>query len=174
MFRRGWEKLDEAKTGGIHLVPQKAIQKDLEANYDVMAGMMFGEAPKFAWIFDELLKIEAHLNAQGCGRAEAESKRPMRMRSAPDAARYTRDVATTAHLSAGERDPFGAQIAIAAGLEPCCETQVFGSRQQARSDGDRTASAPSTIAQFRFGQHPAHPLQRARCVLPVLPTFRRR
>lgn len=63
MFRRGWERLDEAKPGGIHLVPQKAIQKDLEADYEAMAGMMFGEAPEFAWILDELQKIEAQLNA---------------------------------------------------------------------------------------------------------------
>lgn len=63
MFRRGWEKLDEAKPGGLHLVPQKEITKDLEADYEEMSGMMFGEPPEFAWVLGELEKLEKIMNA---------------------------------------------------------------------------------------------------------------
>ena len=62
MFRRGWEKLDEAKRGGIRVVPQKEIRKDLEKDYADMQGMMFGDAPTFAWIIGELEKLEEAVN----------------------------------------------------------------------------------------------------------------
>jgi nucleotidyltransferase AbiEii toxin of type IV toxin-antitoxin system len=62
MFRRGWEKLEEAMPGGVHLVPQKEIQDELESNYQAMSGMMFGEAPKFAWVLEQLAGLENEIN----------------------------------------------------------------------------------------------------------------
>lgn len=64
MFRRGWEKLDEAKPGGIHLVPQKEISNDLEADYEEMSGMMFGDPPEFGWVLGEIKKLEEAINEE--------------------------------------------------------------------------------------------------------------
>ncbi len=62
MFRRGWEKLGEAKPGSVHLVPQDEIQDDLANDYEAMSGMMFGEAPEFASVLDQLRRIEDAIN----------------------------------------------------------------------------------------------------------------
>jgi len=64
MFRRGWEKLDEAKPGSLRLVPQKEIQDDLAGDYDAMSGMMFGEAPEFSWVLEQLGALEAQINTK--------------------------------------------------------------------------------------------------------------
>jgi hypothetical protein len=62
LFSRAWEKLDEAKPGTLHLVPQADIQPALAADYRAMSGMMFGEPPSFAWLLAALEKLEEDIN----------------------------------------------------------------------------------------------------------------
>lgn len=62
LFRRGWEKLNEAVPGGVRLVPQATIQNDLKRDYEAMQGMMFGDAPEFDWIIEQLAELEAAIN----------------------------------------------------------------------------------------------------------------
>ncbi|MBU2583099.1 MAG: nucleotidyl transferase AbiEii/AbiGii toxin family protein [Alphaproteobacteria bacterium] len=64
LFRRGWEKLNEAVPGSVRLVPQATIQDDLKRDYEAMQGMMFGDAPEFDWIIDQLAGLEAAINAK--------------------------------------------------------------------------------------------------------------
>ena len=62
LFSRAWEKLEEARPGGIRLVPQAQIQQALAADYAAMSGMMFGTAPGFDWVLDELRALEARID----------------------------------------------------------------------------------------------------------------
>ena len=59
---QAWEKLEEAKPGRLRIVPQAEILPDLKKDYAAMSGMMFGEAPTFEWIMDELGKLEDAVN----------------------------------------------------------------------------------------------------------------
>ncbi len=62
LFPTTWEKLEEAVPGNVRLVPQKTIQDDLKRDYEAMQGMMFGDAPEFEWIIDQLAGLEAAIN----------------------------------------------------------------------------------------------------------------
>ena len=62
LFKRGWEKLEEAKPGAVRLVPQDDIKEDLAKDYAAMSGMMFGKAPDFEWVIGELAKLEESIN----------------------------------------------------------------------------------------------------------------
>jgi hypothetical protein len=62
LFKRGWEKLEEAKPGSIRLVPQDDIKDDLAKDYEAMSGMMFGDAPDFDWVLGEIAKLEEAIN----------------------------------------------------------------------------------------------------------------
>lgn len=62
LFKRGWEKLEEAKPGSVRLVPQDDIKNDLAKDYEAMSGMMFGEAPDFEWVLSEIAKLEEAIN----------------------------------------------------------------------------------------------------------------
>ena len=62
LFKRGWEKLEEAKPGSLCLMPQDAIKEDLAKDYAAMSGMMFGKAPIFEWVLEEISKLEDTIN----------------------------------------------------------------------------------------------------------------
>ena len=47
LFRRGWMKLGEIATDGISLVPQDELYQSLEADYNAMQEMLFGNIPSF-------------------------------------------------------------------------------------------------------------------------------
>ena len=64
LFKKAWEKLEEAEPGSVHLVPQKEIMPDLAKDYAAMSGMMFGEAPSFEWVIEELGKLEEAINVR--------------------------------------------------------------------------------------------------------------
>lgn len=64
LFKKAWEKLEEAQPGSVHLVPQKEIMPDLAKDYAAMSGMMFGEAPSFEWVIEELGKLEEAINVR--------------------------------------------------------------------------------------------------------------
>ncbi len=62
LFRRSWEKLEEAVPGSLHLTPQDEIKKELAKDYAAMSGMMFGKPPDFEWVLDEIAKLEDAIN----------------------------------------------------------------------------------------------------------------
>lgn len=62
LFKRGWEKLEEAKPSSIRLVPQDDIKDDLAKDYEAMSGMMFGDAPDFGWVLGEIATLEEAIN----------------------------------------------------------------------------------------------------------------
>lgn len=64
LFKRGWEKLEEAKQGSLRLTPQDAIKNDLAKDYEAMSGMMFGDAPDFEWVLGEIEKLEDAINTK--------------------------------------------------------------------------------------------------------------
>ena len=64
LFKRSWEKLEEARPGTLRLTPQDEIKKALTKDYTAMSGMMFGKAPDFEWVLDEIAKLEDAINTK--------------------------------------------------------------------------------------------------------------
>jgi hypothetical protein len=64
LFKKSWEKLDEARPGAIRLVPQDEIKEHLAKDYAAMSGMMFGKPPDFGWVLNELAKLEVSINTK--------------------------------------------------------------------------------------------------------------
>jgi Nucleotidyl transferase AbiEii toxin, Type IV TA system len=64
LFKKAWERLEEAVPGTLHLVPQAEILPDLEDDYAAMSGMMFGDPPSFDWVMQELVKLEEAINGR--------------------------------------------------------------------------------------------------------------
>ena len=62
-FRRSWMKLEEARPGSIHLIPQDALATFLARDYDAMQGMILGESPPFKDILRSISGLETRLNA---------------------------------------------------------------------------------------------------------------
>ena len=61
-FRQAWRKLEEAVPGTILVVPPDKLVPILEADYHAMQGMMFGDAPDFAWVLERLQAAEEAIN----------------------------------------------------------------------------------------------------------------
>jgi hypothetical protein len=61
-FRRGWMKLEEARPGSIHLMPQDALATFLAGDYDAMQGMILGESPPFEDILRSISDLETRIN----------------------------------------------------------------------------------------------------------------
>ena len=53
-FRQAWRKMDEAVPGTFCIAPPVELHAALERDYDAMRGMMFGDAPDFKWIVEQL------------------------------------------------------------------------------------------------------------------------
>ena len=62
LFKRSWEKLEEAKPGSVRVMPQDEIKDELAKDYAAMSGMMFGKPPDFEWVLDEIAKLEDAIN----------------------------------------------------------------------------------------------------------------
>lgn len=62
LFKKAWEKLEEAKPGSVRLTPQDDIKPLLAKDYKAMSGMMFGDAPDFDWVLGEIAKLEDAIN----------------------------------------------------------------------------------------------------------------
>jgi hypothetical protein len=62
LFKRRWEKLEEAKPGTLRLAPQDGIKEDLAKDYAAMSGMMFGDPPSFEWAMEVLGQLEERIN----------------------------------------------------------------------------------------------------------------
>ena len=63
-FKRAWMKLEEAVPGTIRIVPQEELVQVLKADYLAMQGMMFGEAPDFEWVLEQIRTAEKAINEQ--------------------------------------------------------------------------------------------------------------
>ena len=55
-------KLDEIKTEGIKLIPQDELHKNLETDYNLMKGMLFGEKPSFSSLMERIKVLENNFN----------------------------------------------------------------------------------------------------------------
>ena len=53
-FRQAWRKMDEAVPGTFCIAPPVELHAALKRDYDAMRGMMFGDAPNFKWIVEQL------------------------------------------------------------------------------------------------------------------------
>jgi len=61
-FRQAWKRFEEAVLGGLRVVPQAELPREIEKDYAEMQGMILGEVPTFAWIVERLEEIEAAVN----------------------------------------------------------------------------------------------------------------
>ena len=65
-----WASYDSAKPGALKLVPAPERTKELEADYQQMKVMIFGEAPEFHNIISALQDLEDNINNPAQGRNE--------------------------------------------------------------------------------------------------------
>jgi len=61
-FNRGPFDLDSASPGSFALVPPAGMLPFVEADYEKMAGMVFGKSPRFAEVIEAIASAEATLN----------------------------------------------------------------------------------------------------------------
>jgi hypothetical protein len=61
-FRSGWANYDTARHGSLRLVPDAARVKDLSADYQDMAAMMFDEPPAFEDILAKIKTLQDTIN----------------------------------------------------------------------------------------------------------------
>lgn len=66
-FRQAWKRLDEAVPGSVRLMPQPELRAVLERDYAAMRDMMFGDAPDFGWVVEQVRAAEAAVNEPGFG-----------------------------------------------------------------------------------------------------------
>lgn len=63
-YRTPWSKLSEAELGTLKLSPQPERLSELEADYDSMRPMIFGEVPSFEEIIAFMGELESRINSQ--------------------------------------------------------------------------------------------------------------
>ena len=61
-YRTPWSKLADAKPGTLKLAPQPERMGELEADYDAMRPMIFGEAPAFGDVVETMRELERLIN----------------------------------------------------------------------------------------------------------------
>ena len=66
-YRTPWSRLANAKPGTLKLAPQPERMGELEADYDAMRPMIFGEAPAFDDIVEAMRKLESLINGKAAG-----------------------------------------------------------------------------------------------------------
>ncbi len=64
-FPGAWRKYDEGKAGSFLILPQAEVKRAIEADYEQMKSMVFGEVPSFAWVHDTLEELNARINTSG-------------------------------------------------------------------------------------------------------------
>lgn len=57
-----WKKLEEAVPGSLRLLPQEEPRAVIERDYAKMQEMLFGDAPDFGWIMEQLEYAESTIN----------------------------------------------------------------------------------------------------------------
>ena len=63
-YRTPWAKLPDAKPGTLKLSPQPERLAELEADYEFMRPMMFGDVPAFEEIVDFMSELEGRINGR--------------------------------------------------------------------------------------------------------------
>ena len=63
-YRTPWARLSEAKPGTLKLSPQPERRGELEADYDAMRDMLFGEVPDFNDIVCYIERLESEINTE--------------------------------------------------------------------------------------------------------------
>ncbi len=61
-YPRGWARYDMAKPGTFRLVPEGVVLDAVEADYQAMANMIFGDVPAFAEIMSVLQRLQDEIN----------------------------------------------------------------------------------------------------------------
>ncbi len=61
-YPRGWARYDMAKPGTFRLVPEGVVLDAVEADYQAMANMIFGDVPAFAEIMTVLQRLQDEIN----------------------------------------------------------------------------------------------------------------
>ena len=61
-FRQAWKKLHEAVPGSVCIYPQEGLLSVLESDYKAMRHMIFGDAPEFKWILEQIRIAENIVN----------------------------------------------------------------------------------------------------------------
>ncbi|MDE0291581.1 MAG: nucleotidyl transferase AbiEii/AbiGii toxin family protein [Candidatus Dadabacteria bacterium] len=61
-FRQAWKKLEDAVPGSLRLLPQEEPRAVIERDYAEMQEMLFGDAPDFGWIMEQLKYAESMIN----------------------------------------------------------------------------------------------------------------
>ncbi len=61
-YRTPWARLSEAKPGTLRLAPQPERLGELEADYDAMRDMLFGDVPEFGSIVSYMGELESVIN----------------------------------------------------------------------------------------------------------------
>ena len=62
-YPRSWARYDLARPGTMRLVPEGEVLRAVEADYQAMAHMIFGEVPEFEDIMTRLRALEDEINA---------------------------------------------------------------------------------------------------------------
>ncbi|MBN1551492.1 nucleotidyl transferase AbiEii/AbiGii toxin family protein [bacterium] len=62
-YPRGWAQYDNAKIETLKLVPPEYRRAVLQSDYDVMRGMIFGNAPSFDELMQQIATLEAEINS---------------------------------------------------------------------------------------------------------------
>jgi hypothetical protein len=63
MFPQAWKKYGEAQPGSFRLLPTGKLLDDIRRDYERMKGMIFGDAPAFNEVVNQIGQLEAILNA---------------------------------------------------------------------------------------------------------------
>lgn len=72
-FFRGGARYDEVLTGQFHLLPTESGREGVRRDYEQMGIMIFGDAPRFGEILEELERLESAINTE-IRSSEKESK----------------------------------------------------------------------------------------------------
>jgi hypothetical protein len=70
-FAQAWAHYETARAGTFHLLPEAGRLDELRRDYEAMETMIFGKAPKWEDIVQELRQLEARINNLGSERKKA-------------------------------------------------------------------------------------------------------
>ena len=62
-YPRSWAQYPEAKRGTMHLIPPAYRFAPLQADFESMKGMLFGEIPSFDDVMASIRQLEKEINA---------------------------------------------------------------------------------------------------------------
>ena len=61
-YPRGWARYDLAKPGTLRLIPEGGVLNAVQADYQAMANMIFGDIPDFSEIMAVLQGLQNEIN----------------------------------------------------------------------------------------------------------------